>query len=358
MEIFKRMKEQGYEKLVFAYDKNTDMKAISCIHDSTLGPSFGGTRLWNYATEDEALNDVFRLARGMTYKNSVAGLDAGGCKNVIIGDPSKIKNEALLRAYGRHIQSMNGQINTGEDVNINEKDVAYMTLESSYLAGRADKLGNPSPTTALGVFYGVKASVYEVFKTNDLSNLTFAIQGVGACGYNLAKHLRDAKAKKIYFSDINKDNIKRFKTEFPDAVLVKPEEYYSLDVDVLCPCAMGGMLNPKTIPTIKAKIIAGSANNILEDEKRDGDALMKKKILYAPDFVINGAGVIHVYYEYKNCDMTKVLSEVEKIYERLLMIFAISKKEKVNTQIAALTYAQRRIDLLGEIHKAYIGEKK
>lgn len=357
MNIFDQMKQFGHEKVVFVYDKHTDLKAITCIHDSTLGASFGGTRLWNYATEQDALTDVLRLARGMTFKNSVAGLDAGGCKNVIIGDPAKIKSEALFRTYGRHIQSMNGQVLTGQDINITEKDISYMQLESDYLVGRADGLGMPGATTAIGVFYGVKASVYETFKTNDLSNLSFAIQGVGACGGGLAKHLTDAGVKKIFFTDVNQASIERFQKQFPHAQYVSADKYFSLDVDVLCPCAMGAILNPKTIPTIKAKVVAGSANNQLEDETRDGNALKDRGILYAPDFVINGAGVMHVYYEYQNQTMTKVLAETEKIYERLLMIFAISKNENVNTQVAALKYAQRRIDLVADIHKSYIGKQ-
>lgn len=354
MDNFEYMKQDGYEQLVYFYDKTTGLKGITCIHDTTLGPSLGGTRLLNYATEEEAVVDVLRLAKGMTYKNAAAGLNLGGGKTVLIGDPEKVKSEAYFRAFGRFVQSLNGRYITAEDVNTSTKDMEYINMETDYVVGLAGKSGNPSPITALGAFHGIRAALKYVHGTDDISKFTFAVQGCGQTGYYLINYLVEAKAKKIYFSEINPKHIERMKNEHPEVEFVAADKLMSLDVDVLSPCALGAMLNDNTIPTIKAKIVAGTANNVLADEEKHGKMIFDRGILYAPDFVINAGGVINVYHELHGYNREVVMSEVEKIYDRLLMIFNISKEQNIHTQAAAKIFARNRIETIKNIRANYI----
>lgn len=354
MDKFEYMERHGYEQLIYFYDKTTGLKGITCIHNTTLGPALGGTRLWNYANEEEAALDVLRLARGMTYKNAAAGLNIGGGKTVLIGDASKVKSEAYFRALGRYVQSLNGRYITAEDINVNTKDLEYVKMETDYVVGLEGKSGNPSPFTALGAFHGIRASLMKKFGTDDISQFTFAVQGCGQTGYYLIKNLVEAKAKKIYFSEINEKHIKRMIEEFPEVEFVSPDQIYELDVDVFSPCALGAVLNSNTIPKIKAKVIAGTANNVLDDETIHGNMLMEKEILYAPDFVINAGGVINVYQEMQGYDKNNAIHEIKKIYDRLLQIFEISDKENINTQAAAKHFALDRMEKIGKIRSNYI----
>lgn len=354
MNNFEYMKQDGYEQLVYFYDKTTGLKGITCIHDTTLGPSLGGTRLLNYATEEEAAIDVLRLAKGMTYKNAAAGLNLGGGKTVLIGDPNKVKSEAYFRAFGRYVQSLNGRYITAEDVNTSTKDMEYINMETDYVVGLAGKSGNPSPMTALGAFHGIRAALKHVHGTDDISKFTYAVQGCGQTGYYLINYLVEAKAKKIYFSEINPKHIERMKNEHPEVQFVEADKFMGLEVDVLAPCALGAVLNDTSIPTIKAKIVAGTANNVLADEDRNGKMLMDKGILYAPDFVINAGGVINVYHEIHGYDRELVVREIEKIYDRLLMIFDISKEQKIHTQEAAKIFARQRIETIKNVRANFI----
>lgn len=354
MNKFEYMERHGYEQLIYFYDKTTGLKGITCIHDTTLGPALGGTRLWNYASEEEAALDALRLARGMTYKAAAAGLNLGGGKTVLIGDANTVKNEAYFRALGRYVQSLNGRYITAEDVNTSTKDMDFVSMETDYVVGLEGKSGNPSPMTALGAFHGIRASLQFVHQTDDISKFSFAVQGAGQTGYYLIKHLIEHNAKKIYFSEINEKHIARMKQEYPQVEFVKPENIYSLDVDVFSPCALGAVLNEKTIPQIKAKIIAGTANNVLEEEDRDGDAIKDQGILYAPDFVINAGGLINVYHELKEYNRDKAVRDIEKIYNRLLEIFEIAKTENVHTQKAAKVFAKNRISTINRLHANYI----
>lgn len=354
MNVFETIERYGYEQLVYFHDKTTGLKGITCIHDTRLGPALGGTRLWNYANEEDAVFDVMRLARGMTYKNAAAGLNLGGGKTVLIGDANTVKNEAYFRALGRFVQSLNGRYITAEDVNTNTKDMDYIHMETDYVVGLEGKSGNPSPVTALGAFHGIRASLKYRFGTDDISQFRYAIQGAGQTGMNLINDLYQAGAKTIYYSEINPKNIEAMKKAHPEAILVSADDIYSQDVDVFSPCALGGILNDKTIPQIKAPIIAGIANNVLLDEEKHGQMIKDKGILYAPDFMINAGGVINVYHELIGYHREVVMKEVEKIYDRLLEVFRISDAENVHTQQAAKVFAENRMKTIAAVHQNYI----
>ncbi len=354
MNKFDYMEKHGYEQLVYFYDKTTGLKGITCIHNTTLGPALGGTRLWNYASEEEAALDCLRLARGMTYKAAAAGLNLGGGKTVLIGDAAKVKNEAYFRALGRYVQSLNGRYITAEDVNTSTKDMDYVHMETNHVVGLEGKSGNPSPLTALGVFHGIRASLMHVHGNDDISKYSFAVQGTGQTGYYLVKLLIEAKAKKIYFTEINPKHIEKMKKECPEAEFVKPEDIFSLNVDVFSPCALGAILNDDTIPKIKAKIIAGSANNALQDEEKHGMMIKDRNILYAPDFVINAGGLINVYHEILTYVKERAVRDIEKIYDRLLEIYEIAETENISTHAAAKVYAKKRIETINNLHSNYV----
>ena len=299
MKIFDYMEKYGHEQLVFCYDATSGLKAIIGVHDTTLGPALGGTRIWDYETEEDAIIDVLRLSRGMTYKNAVAGLNIGGGKAVIMGDPQTIKTEELLRAFGRYVESLGGRYITAEDMNATTKDMGIINDETDYVVGLEGKSGNPSPVTAYGVYRGILAAAEEAFGSTDLNGRVVALQGVGAVGYHVCKHLHEAGAKLIV-TDIKKDNIDRAVQDF-GAQAVAPDEIYGVECDIFSPCAMGAIINDFTIEQLKCKVVAGSANNQLAEDKH-GDMLEEKGIVYAPDFVINGAGVMNVYEEIKGYD--------------------------------------------------------
>lgn len=354
MNYFDYMEKHSYEQVVLFHDKTTGLKGITCIHNTTLGPALGGTRIWNYASEDEAIIDCLRLARGMSYKAAAAGLNLGGGKTVLIGDASKVKNEAYFRALGRFVQSLNGRYITAEDVNTTTKDMDFVKMETDFVVGLEGKSGDPSPMTALGVFHGIRASLEEKFGDATIANYSFAIQGVGHTGYYLLKYLNEHHAKQIYYTDINQQKIAQIQKEFPNAILVKPEEYFALNVDVLSPCALGAQLNDKTIPAIKAKIVAGSANNLLAEEDVHGVMLKERGILYAPDFVINAGGVINVSHEMGTYVKDRAIRDIERIYDRLKEIFSIAKEQDITTFEAARVYAKNRMAVIGAIHANYI----
>lgn len=354
MNKFDYMEKHGYEQMVYFHDKTTGLKGITCIHNTTLGPALGGTRLWNYACEEDAVLDCLRLARGMTYKAAAAGLNLGGGKTVLIGDANQVKSEAYFRALGRYVQSLNGRYITAEDVNTSTKDMDYVHMETDHVVGLEGKSGNPSPLTALGVFHGIRASLQETFGNDDISKYTFAVQGTGQTGYYLIKYLVEQNAKKIYFTEINPKHIERMKKELPNVEYVKPEDIFSLDVDVFSPCALGAQLNDDTIPQIKAKIIAGSANNVLMDEDKHGMMIKDRNILYAPDFVINAGGLINVYHELLTYNKERAVRDIEKIYDRLLDIYSIAKKEDITTHEAAKVFAKKRIETINNVHSNYI----
>ena len=352
--ILDYMQKHQYEQVIHFYDRSTGLKGITVIHNTTLGPALGGTRIWNYASEEEALIDCLRLARGMTFKSAAAGLNLGGGKTVLIGDAAKVKSEAYFRALGRYVQSLNGRYITAEDVNTSTKDMSYVAMETDHVVGLEGKSGNPSPVTAKGVFYGIKAGLFKKFGNADVAGRRFAVQGAGQTGYFLINYLVEEGAKEIFFTELNPKHIERMQREHPEVKFVKPEEIFSLDVDVLSPCALGGMLNDQTIPQIKAPIIAGSTNNVLLDEDVHGKMLMDRGIIYCPDFVINAGGIINVYHELHGYNKDRAMADAAKIYDRVLEIFGIAESEGISTQAAAKVYALKRIESIKNLRDTYI----
>ncbi|MFW5841998.1 MAG: Glu/Leu/Phe/Val family dehydrogenase [Bacillota bacterium] len=354
MKKFEYMEKHGYEQLVFFHDDATGLKGITCIHDTTLGPALGGTRLWNYECEDDAVLDVLRLARGMTYKAAAAGLNLGGGKTVLIGNADEVKSEAYFRGLGRYVQTLNGRYITAEDVNTSTKDMDYVHMETDYVVGLQHKSGNPSPMTALGAFHGIRASLKDVFGSDKIKGKTFAVQGAGQTGDFLIGYLQDAGAKKIYFTEINQKHIEKINKKYPDVEFVEPKDIYGLDVDVFAPCALGAEINDKTIPQLKCKIVAGTANNVLEEEEKHGNMLKDKGIVYAPDFVINGGGLINVYHELQGYNEDSAKNDIEKIYDRILLIYKLAKENDIHTQAAAKLFAKERIKTLGQVRSNFV----
>lgn len=350
------MYSMGHEEVVFFQDKSCGLKAIVGIHDTTLGPALGGTRLWPYATEEEALIDVLRLSRGMTYKNAISGLNLGGGKAVIIADP-KNKSEALFRSFGRFIESLNGRYITAEDVNTNVEDIEHIFTETNYVTGVAQTnggSGNPSPYTALGVFRGIEASVTKAFGSRSLKGKTIALQGVGSVGFELSKLLAEAGANIVY-TDVNENNINRMKEAFPNFKFVAPNEIFSVACDVYTPCALGASINDETIPQLKAKIVCGAANNQLKED-RHGLILKEKGILYAPDYLVNAGGVMNVSIEFEGWADSKSRRMVDTIYEKTLDVFAISEKQNIPVNKAADVMAEKRIEAMKSIKTSYLGK--
>ncbi|MBY6035567.1 branched-chain amino acid dehydrogenase [Fictibacillus nanhaiensis] len=354
MEIFKYMEKYDYEQMVICQDKQSGLKAIICIHDTTLGPALGGTRMWTYETEDAAIEDALRLAKGMTYKNAAAGLNLGGGKTVIIGDPKKDKNEEMFRAFGRYIQGLNGRYITAEDVGTTVEDMDLIYQETPFVTGVSPAFGssgNPSPVTAYGVYRGMKAAAKEAFGTDSLEGKVIAVQGVGHVAYTLCKHLHEEGASLIV-TDINKEAVQRAVEDF-GAKAVEIDEIYSVDCDIFAPCALGAIINDDTLSQIKAKVVAGAANNQLK-ESRHGDALHEMGIVYAPDYVINAGGVINVADELNGYNRERALKKVETIYDNIASVIEISKRDSIPTYLAANRLAEERIERMRKSRSQFL----
>ncbi|WP_163526319.1 branched-chain amino acid dehydrogenase [Halobacillus ihumii] len=354
MEIFKYMTKYDYEQLLFCQDEQSGLKAIIAIHDTTLGPALGGTRIWQYETEAEAIEDALRLAKGMTYKNAAAGLNLGGGKTVIIGDPKTVKNEALFRAFGRFIQGLNGRYITAEDVGTTVQDMDLIHEETDYVTGISEAFGssgNPSPVTAYGVYRGMKAAAKEGFGSDSLEGKTVAVQGVGNVAFNLCRHLHEEGANLIV-TDINEEAVQRAVDEF-GAKAVGTDEIYSVDCDIYAPCALGATINDDTIPQIKAKVIAGAANNQLK-ETRHGDILHEKGVVYTPDYVINAGGVINVADELNGYNEERAMKRVETIYANVAGVFEISRRDNIPSYVAADRMAEERIEQMRKSRSQFL----
>nr|WP_211114474.1 Glu/Leu/Phe/Val dehydrogenase dimerization domain-containing protein [Azospirillum rugosum] len=338
----------GHEQVVFCADPESGLRAIIAVHDTTLGPSLGGCRMWPYASEAEALRDVLRLSRGMTYKSALAGLPLGGGKSVIIGNPRTDKTGALLRAMGRNVERLGGRYIVAEDSGTGVPDIKTMAQETAHVSGVVEKTtgnggtrsGDPSPSTAYGVFVGLKAAVRHRLNRTDLEGLTVAIQGVGSVGGHLAHFLRDAGAR-LWITDINAEQARRV-ADAVGATAVAPDAIFDLDVDVFAPCALGAVLNDDTIARLTSPVVAGAANNQLAEE-RHGQALSDRGILYAPDYVINAGGVIDVYYERAGHDHERVMRHVESIADTLTEIFARADAEHRPTAAVADRMARQKV---------------
>lgn len=351
MKKFDYMEKYDYEQLVFCYDETSGLKAVICIHDTTLGPALGGTRMWVYEDEDEAILDALRLGRGMTYKAAAAGLNLGGGKTVIIGDSKKDKSEELWRAFGRYVQSLNGRYITAEDVGTSVEDMDYVAMETDYVTGLSGTSGDPSPVTAYGVYMGMKACAQEAYGNDSLEGKVVAVQGLGHVGYYLCKHIFE-EGGKLIVTDIDQDLVDRIVTEF-GATAVSPDEIYGVECDIYAPCALGATVNDETIPQLKCRIIAGAANNVLKEE-RHGDIINEKGIIYGPDYVINAGGLINVYHELMGYDPEVVMRDVKKIYDRILKVIEISKRDNIPTYKAADIMAEERIEKMGRVHSNHI----
>jgi len=351
-----KMEEFRHEEVIFCQNKDVGLRAIIAIHDTPLGPALGGTRMWPYKTEEEALLDALRLSRAMTYKAAAAGLNLGGGKAVIIGDPKKDKSEALFRAFGRFVESLKGRFITGEDVGIDVNDIEYMYMETRYVSGLSPAHGgggDPAPVTAFGVLQGMQACVQEKLGRDSLKGLSVAVQGLGHVGFNLAARLLDEGAH-VIGTDIDPEKVERARSELKIEI-VNPEEIYDVDAHIFAPCALGAVLNDQTIPRMRFKIIAGAANNQLEED-RHGVELHRRGILYAPDYVINAGGLINVYVELEGYDRERALRMTRGIYYNLRRVFDISKRENIPTFQAADRLVEERIAMVRRLKSMYTGQ--
>jgi len=345
--VISQMGSLGHEQLLFCSDNETGLKAIIAVHNTTLGPALGGTRMWAYNNEMEALNDVLRLSRGMTYKNSISGLNLGGGKAVIIGDARSMKSEALFRRFGKFVHSLAGKYITAEDVGISPIDMSYVAMETPHVVGLPGKSGDPSPVTAFGVYMGIKASAKAQYGSDSLSGKKIAVQGVGHVGEYLVKHLSDEGAK-VYITDIHEETLKRVASAY-NAEVVGLNDIYDIDMDIYAPCALGATVNDDTLSRLKCSIIAGAANNQLAKEQIHGKAVMDKGIIYAPDFAINAGGVINCYSEVAGLPAAWSMQKAEEIYTTIGNIVSRSKSEGIPTYQIANKMAEERIAAIGKI---------
>lgn len=338
MIVFEEMDSYGHEMIVFARDEKVGLKTIIAIHDTTLGPAGGGTRFWDYKSEDDALYDVLRLSKGMSLKNAGAHLKLGGGKAVILGDPKKLKSREFFNSYGKIINSLSGKYYTAEDVNTTTQDIAWTHETTKYVMGTPEVSGNPSPFTARGVYKGMKAGAKVAFGSDSLSGRTVAVQGLGSVGYSVAKHVHEEGGKLKVF-DINKEAVDRAVKEF-GAVAVSADEVLVTDCDIISPCALGAVFNVDNIKKLKCKMICGCANNVLVDGAT-GDGLSDLGILYCPDYIVNAGGIINCEAEVVDpvYSADAVNERVDKIYQTTLDIINLAKQKKISTAKAADEYA-------------------
>lgn len=352
--VLELMQQMGHEQVVFCQDPHTGLNAIIAIHNTTLGPSLGGTRVWNYSTYDEAMVDALRLSRGMTYKSAISGLNLGGGKAVLIGDASKLKTEAFWRRYGKFVNSLNGKYITAEDVNTSKMDMEYIGMETKFVTGKPEYMGgsgDPSPVTAYGVYMGMKASAKKAFGTDVLTGKKIVVQGAGNVGQYLMGYLVEEGAK-VYTCDINEAKLKEVKAKYPSIEIIPSETMFDMEMDIYAPCALGATVNTESINKMKCPVIAGGANNQLADENVHGPMLVEKGILYAPDFLINAGGIINISIEIDGYNRERAINTVAKIYERTLQIYALAEEQKIHTQLAAMHVAEKR---LSDIAKLRVG---
>ncbi|WP_297334634.1 Glu/Leu/Phe/Val dehydrogenase dimerization domain-containing protein [Flavobacterium sp.] len=343
--VFGQASFNDHEQIVFCHDKDTGLKAIIGIHNTVLGPALGGTRMWKYANEWEALNDVLRLSRGMTYKSAISGLNLGGGKAVIIGDAKADKTPEMMTRFGQFINSLSGKYITAEDVGTTTPDMDIIREVTPYVTGISEAKGgsgNPSPVTAYGVYMGMKAAAMHQFGTDKLEGKKILVQGTGHVGETLISYLTKEGAV-VYVTDINVAKMQDVAGKY-GAHVYTGEDIYSADVDIYAPCALGATVNDETIQRLKAKVIAGAANNQLANEEVHGKLLQEKGVLYAPDFLINAGGIINVYAEIVGYDKAEAMKRTENIYNTTLEILHFAEANHITTQQAAMSIAQKRID--------------
>ena len=346
----------GHEEVVYCHDAEVGLKAIIAVHNTTLGPALGGTRMWPYQSEEDALVDVLRLSKGMTYKASVAGLNLGGGKAVIIGDPKVQKSEALFRAFGAYVNALRGKYITAEDVGTSVKDMEYVFMETPYVTGIPQNVGgsgDPSPYTARGVIAGIKASVKEKFQAQDIKGMRVAVQGLGHVGAYLVDYLVEEGAV-VLATDVDQTKIQGVQKKHPGIKIVAPDEIMKAECDVFAPCALGAVINDQTLDQLKCKVVAGAANNQLASN-RHGLALKELGILYAPDYVINSGGLINVYIELEGYSPERAIKKTNQLYDNLMSVFAYAKEKDISTHEAADQVAEKRIAQIGNMRQHYFG---
>jgi leucine dehydrogenase len=342
--VFGQPSFDNHEQIVFCNDKETGLKAIIGIHDTTLGPALGGTRMWNYTNEWEALNDVLRLSRGMSYKSAIAGLGLGGGKAVIIGDAKTQKTPELMKKFGEFVHSLSGKYITAEDVGMKTEDMDTVRTVTPYVTGVSESLGgsgNPSPVTAFGVYMGMKAAAQFTYKNNSLAGKKIWVQGIGNVGETLVKYLVGENAE-VFITDMNQDRMLEICNKYNVKILTDADPF-TANIDIYAPCALGASVNDETIQKLKAKIIAGAANNQLANEAIHGKIMSDKGIVYAPDFVINAGGIINVYSEIAKYNSDEAMKRTENIYNTTLELLQLAENNKITTSQAALQMAQEII---------------
>lgn len=352
--IFDKLVNEDYEQIVMVQDKSTGLKGIIAVHNTVLGPGLGGTRMYNYKNENDAIIDVLRLSRGMSYKASISGLNLGGAKAVLIGDPNKLKSEAYFRKFGRFIENLNGKYITAEDVGTTTKDMEYIAMETENVVGLPEIRGgggDPSPVTAYGVYLGMKASAKEQYGNDSLTGKVVLVEGVGKVGGYLVELLAKENAK-ILIADINQDRLKSLAKEY-GAEVVALENVFDTKMDIYAPCALGATVNQASIAKMSCQIIAGAANNQLANENEDSILLQDRNILYAPDFLINAGGLINVYTELEGYNKEIAMSTTENIYNATLAIFKTAKAKNISTQEAAKYLAEKRIADIAKVSSTY-----
>ncbi len=343
--VFGQASFDDHEQIVFCNDKDTGLKAIIGIHNTVLGPALGGTRMWKYANEWEALNDVLRLSRGMTFKSAITGLNLGGGKAVIIGDAKTDKTPELMSRFGEFVNSLGGKYITAEDVGMTTEDMEIVRNVTPYVTGISESkggAGNPSPITAYGVFMGMKAAAKFQYGSDVLEDKNIYVQGIGHVGEALVEHLVNEGAN-VTIADINQERLEEVRSKY-GVTIYGGSDIYSEPMDIYAPCALGATINDKTINRLKAKIVAGAANNQLEEENRHGKILQERGIVYAPDFLINAGGIINVYAELENYDKQEIMRKTENIYNTTLEILDNAKVNNITTHTAALNIARERIE--------------
>ena len=342
--VFGQMSFDDHEQIVFCNDKDTGLKAIIGIHNTVLGPALGGTRMWKYNSEWEALNDVLRLSRGMTFKSAITGLNLGGGKAVIIGDAKTQKTSELMCRFGEFVHSLSGRYITAEDVGMATEDMDIVREVTPFVTGISESkggAGNPSPITAYGVFMGMKAAAKYKYGSDILEDKNIFVQGIGNVGEALVEHLANEGAK-VTISDISQERLQEVKSKY-DVTIYGGSDIYSEEMDIYAPCALGATINDDTINKLRADIIAGAANNQLANELRHGTLLQERGIVYAPDFLINAGGIINVYAELENYGKAEIMRKTENIYNTTLEIFENARQNNLSTHNAALNIAKDRI---------------
>ncbi|CAN5780394.1 leucine dehydrogenase [soil metagenome] len=351
MKLFETLSEYGHEQIVFWSEPELGYRGIIAIHDSTLGPALGGTRFWNYASDEEAITDVLRLSQGMTFKAAVAGVALGGGKSVIIGDNRTRDREMIFRAHGRAVESLGGRYITAEDVGTSVDDMEFVRMETDSVVGVYGGSGDPSPVTAYGVYQGIRASAERQFGSASLEGRHVLVQGLGNVGFHLCAFLHDEGAR-LTVTDIDEDRIARVRDDF-GATVVGPDEIYGIEADIFAPCALGSVVNDDTLKVLNVKVVAGGANNQLA-HARNGEELHSRGILYAPEYVINAGGLINVYGEIHDWTSDRSKRKAGEIFGTLLRIFELAADEGVPTAVAADRIAEERVHRVRHLHRSYV----